>query len=280
MGESDPRSSTLLPFPKRPQPAEELELRTDDYEALPAPVASRPPVFARGHMGAREPGAMMSTTYPAPPNSLAPMALGSERGHSTTRNRESVAPKAARPDLRTGVMIALAGAMIGGTLGVAMNNAKRNDSTARVDHGNTANAAPALPPTQAMTSLPPGMQQPNAMGMQMQGQQMPGTVPTTILPTTTVPPTAFTAVAVGPTTPPPRGGAVRGGHGGGTVKQPPPVRPQGGGGRVSVATGINDPTPPPVKPKPEPKPKSGGSTEADLLREAISEGGNSLGGTK
>lgn len=143
----------MLPFSKRPPPPEEQVLTTGDFEAYQRPTlppAPRLPVFDRGMppQSYQPYSAMMSS--PPPPNSLAPVAMPNVGTGPYPRSAETVLVRTqsdGNASLRYGMMIAIAGALIGGALGVTMNRGARAARPA-------TEAAAAAPVEQAAPPAP------------------------------------------------------------------------------------------------------------------------------
>ena len=193
----------VLPFSKRTPPPEEYRLQSGDFEAvkpqsrsyghenLQVPPAPRAPVFARQAapmpqsspygFGQSQPyyqqqqqqqhqpqpyGHYEDLSAPPPPHSLAPVAMGSERMHSssvsvTGSQRAQTVVIRQKPSLKLGVMIALTGALLGGVLGLGMD-AKRQQARAAAAANEAhdsvlvpvpAMVAAALPTEAAVNSL-------------------------------------------------------------------------------------------------------------------------------
>ncbi len=159
----------MLPFSKRPPPPEEYFLRSGDFQAMNAygatspaiPPAPRAPVFARqaahtpyGFSNRQQHGHYGDLSVPPPPNSLAPVAMGSYGGAATGSHAQRALPTVTireKPSLKWGVMIALTGALLGGVLGLGMD-AKRQQ--ARAAAAAEARDAAPLAPLAVTTALP------------------------------------------------------------------------------------------------------------------------------
>lgn len=110
----------------------EVALSSGDYEAYPAPTLPpvRVPVFARqaphqdvpppvwGWDPRNDPRALAA---PVAPGSLAPVAMG-QHSAATGSIRAVVTPEPEKSSTKWGVMIAVTGAILGGMLGIMMNN--------------------------------------------------------------------------------------------------------------------------------------------------------------
>jgi hypothetical protein len=129
-------------YSKRPPLAEPLPLGTGDFEAVgypDVPRAPRTPIFHRSpqsqaHGYGFGTGGGYPAHYsqaPAAPHSLSPVTMSSVRDAAATgpqRAQPTVVIRA-RPTSRTGVMILVAGALIGAVFGIGMR-ARRNAADA------------------------------------------------------------------------------------------------------------------------------------------------------
>ena len=127
------------------------------------PPAPRAPVFARqaaqtpyGFSQAQQnqqyaSGQYGSLSAPPPPHSLAPVAMGAYGPDSTGRNQAYTASRTngtvvvrEKPSLKWGVMIALTGALLGGVLGLGMDQRRQNARAAAAAADARDNAPPAM----------------------------------------------------------------------------------------------------------------------------------------
>lgn len=179
------RSPTNLmsPYSRRPPPPEPLSLGTGDFEAvsygpggrvhhhtgntgnshLGVPRAPRTPIFHRsapveppssqygfGNANGYPSHYAPASQAPAAPHSLSPMAMNSSRNAASTgpqRVQETVVIRS-RPSVKAGVSILLAGALIGGVIGITMRM-RQNEAdasfAAAAQHDAPPAAAPATP---------------------------------------------------------------------------------------------------------------------------------------
>jgi hypothetical protein len=98
-----------------------------------------------------------SLSAPPPPHSLAPVAMGAYGPDSTGRNQAYTGSRShgtvvvrEKPSLKWGVMIALTGALLGGVLGLGMDQRRQNARAAAA----AADARDAAPPAMVAAALP------------------------------------------------------------------------------------------------------------------------------
>jgi hypothetical protein len=261
----------LLPFAKRPPPPEEQVLATGDFEAYQRPTlppAPRLPVFDRAMppQSFQPYSAMMSA--PPPPNSLAPVAMPGVGTGPYPRSAETVMVRAqsdGSPSMRYGVMIAIAGALIGGALGVTMNRGARAPRPSAVA-ATVEQAAPPAPAPQAIVTSQLANAGPTIL------PQSPPLAPRQAYATagTALPVQAPVVVpAKTESTPAPKSKH----H----AYVPPAPHANGGGGML--ASKVSAPPPPPKTEKaekPEPPAPKGNSDAVDLLNRAKKESSLSL----
>lgn len=155
----------MSPYTSKPASAP-IPLGTGDFEAVSFPRAPKVPVFHRAP-SAVQPGKAGAYGYPAhyapapsAPPSLAPVAMATSRDAAATgrqRAQETFVIRG-RPNMKTGVAILVAGALIGGVLGIS--------ARARQNAAEAAFAAQQLEQQQAeqaelqqMQSAPPPVTQ-------------------------------------------------------------------------------------------------------------------------
>jgi hypothetical protein len=305
----------LLPFPKRPNGPNEYDLQTGDYVAYDArSQPTRQPLWGRstpppGYGGSvqvaphvRADMRMYGAPPPSAPASIAPVAMSAYPGTGSYPAQPTVVVRG-RPDMRWGVTLALAGALLGGVLGVTMNNGKHRASAATEAVAppqqaqmvaaaqpvqapqpiSTAVVVPTQPVTQPVAvaqpaAVPQQPAQPAALPAQPAGNTVaaanpfaipPGQQPATPQPALAVnapkpPAQPQPAVAATPKPPQPAQPTHATRH-----APPPPVKHAPAPQRSMVAAAV----PPPAKAS------GGGTDEMKLLREATKESDNSLGGS-
>ena len=234
----------MLPFSKRPPPPEEYFLRSGDFEAVrqdsyagpgpnahasPAiPPAPRAPVFAR--QAAQTPygfsqnqqnqygsGQYGSLSAPPPPHSLAPVAMGAMGPDSTGRNMAYTSSRTngtvvvrEKPSLKWGVMIALTGALLGGVLGLSMDQRRQNARAAAAaadarDNAPPAMVAAALPNVANALTATPRPAAPPAVAAPVAAAAAPVGPTAAALPAgVTAPPAPVVLAAVAPVVVPPK----------------------------------------------------------------------------
>jgi hypothetical protein len=270
----------VLPFSKRPPPPEEFFLRSGDFEAVQQnptiPPPPRAPIFHRSAappsygFGYGQTGSPYQDGYSmsgaAAPSSLAPVAMQQYANNTGSQRIQAQMPTVVirgKQTVKWGVMIVLAGAFIGGTLGVTLRNERVR---AAAEHA----AANELLPPPAPVPMPTQQNiQSSLAGPTVIPQQPPAPPPQAFAHATVVPPQAPVVIP-----PPPK-----------TTKKSAPVfhaapvapaQPP----RGMVATKVNPPPAPPPAVKEPAKPlppKSKENADAiDLLKRAQAESGSSL----
>jgi hypothetical protein len=140
-------SPTIPPAPRAPVFARQAA--QTPYGFSQAQQAQQNQQYASGQYG--------SLSAPPPPHSLAPVAMGAYGPDSTGRNQAYTGSRShgavmvrEKPSLKWGVMIALTGALLGGVLGLGMDQRRQNARAAAA----AADARDSAPPAMVAAALP------------------------------------------------------------------------------------------------------------------------------